>query len=63
MRQMSDFSFALEKSRALSSRIAFLERELARDPDDYAIEKDLRSITRLAQRYNEEFKAPKKGKK
>lgn len=53
---MSDFSFALEKNRALSSRVALLERELARDPDDYALEKDLRSITRLAQRYDEEFR-------
>ncbi len=52
---MSDFSSALEKNRELSGRIALLEREFAQNPDDYALEKDLRSITRLAARYEQEL--------
>lgn len=53
---MSDFASVLEKNRELSSRVALIESELARNPGDYALEKDLRSITRLAQRYDEEFR-------
>lgn len=55
MRPMSDFASVLEKNRALASRLVLLERELAQNPGDYALEKDLRAITRLSQRYEQEF--------
>ena len=35
--------------------MAALEKALARDPDDYALQKDLRSISRLAERFEQQF--------